>query len=44
MVEFFISVWSSMDDYKLFLYPVACAFICALVCLFRSFFGRGVTV
>lgn len=44
MVDFMIEVWTSMNDVEIFVYPVACCFLWALVTLFRSFFGRGVTV
>lgn len=44
MFDFFFDIFSSMSDLPIFCYPAAAAFVCGLVMLFRSFFGKGITV
>lgn len=44
MIEIFIDIAKSMNNVEFFLYVPAAAFVCGLVMIFRSFFGKGVTV
>lgn len=41
MIEFLISVWTSMSDYSFFFYPAVCGLFLAFICLFRGFFFKG---
>lgn len=44
MIDFLLSFWRSIGNIELFCYPVACAFLWSLISLFRSFFGKGVSL
>lgn len=44
MIEFLLSVWTSMNNLNFFFYAPCCALICGLILVFRSFFGKGVKI